>query len=297
MNKCLVTRLKATINKDIERLGEVIFVKYATTSDVTIRIYGDGYARGIGCKFLLNGEYVDRVQLGSITVSKDSGYIVIENKYNLASVDASIYDAKVAIPANKLQYIGGGKCTIFNAIITGTITNSMQYLYGTPNSVMFSNIDGEIEDSDYVHIGTKIKTLDVTKFSTTEFFELAKIFTDDSITRSVIIGNSNNIKGYLDDLKDAPKLDNVAVGSTSSFKCRWSSPSLRNSSLPVIKVNYSPVFMSSTDVDNYLINMSNCAAVNVGNIMLGTQRTIASDNAVSILKAKGYHIYINNVEQ
>lgn len=76
----------------------------------------------------------------------------------------------------------------------------------------------------------------------------------------------------------------------------WSSSSIKASTTKAWGGIFQ--FSSSADVDNFLINMANCAVGDYKYITItGGSRTSASDSAVSSLKASGYTIRINGQNQ
>lgn len=103
-----------------------------------------------------------------------------------------------------------------------------------------------------------------------------------------------------------PKLEKITWVSADTIgtdyrQIHWESTTLRQSSYPILLFerygSNTVFFKSSTDLDNYLINMASCQeTVEKGTIFANTERTSASDAAVSTLEEKGYTVSISKSE-
>lgn len=114
----------------------------------------------------------------------------------------------------------------------------------------------------------------------------------------------------LTDAERISKMENLMVvyapgGGGQATAFTWSSQTLRDAELPFIAMPYGTYFVTSTDIDNYLINMAACvlpassasATMRTINLSGPAGRTAASDAAVATLKAASISITINNTPQ
>lgn len=289
---CLVTKLKGTVNdSSLKALGEIDF-KYKSKGKQVFQLSSIGDVRFIvksgNATFIGSDKTTD---LGKdITVSdgqyrtierKDDNEVVIGimNKYNLKVFsfgdDASDYDFSELAYSPLIDYSTG---TVQNVGLQGDILS-------LPNSlkrVVIYRYDNAISISSIVNRWPNLESL--------------------------LLSNMNNISGNVKDLNSLVVLKHLEINSAvySQITMEWPSTTHRSNSLPRIELGfqeYPVAFSTSTDADNFIINMASCQLGSETNIPYTTKcisvtsRTATSNSAVKTLISDGWKVYVNGVEQ
>ena len=141
MGNCLVTKLKGVVNNDsLPLLGQLTLEVLETSANKSIKI-GSVINTKVSvkgdCRIIEGGERVTEVTLNggepkNITLSTESGWLVIENKYNLYHIER-LNSGGISFPDDSLNYFGYNVSSNYDKILI--MSNDAKFDAGTLNGL------------------------------------------------------------------------------------------------------------------------------------------------------------------
>lgn len=299
MGKCLQIILDSQFNTKIKEQ-----LNLGTYSNST----GSYFGFKNSLQFSSNGDVVFsltndiKTASASLTINKVQQVYIFNKKYpkesefsispteNLAS-----WNCTQAININDLDKITSIIDTIYNIGVGGQLTTKL--LNKVQTQLVYSYLQDEASYLfDYI-------SAQQFNLRTGTYFIGKNLVDSKNILKSIILSNDVKVDIDLESLSSYPLLKTLGIPSpTQLTKVTWSKEDLRDYNLPMFEITYNTLFESPEDVDNYLINMSKCSyskkdTYTYKSINIQTARTNRSDDAVTILKNRGFTININNKPQ
>lgn len=298
MENCLTSKLIATVDNDsILKLSEFRVYSDSATTQFTIRIGGTGplTLNVLGGKLFTDSGRTNEITGDYTFNSGDKTFYATNNnkdfklsilgKENLSLMICNYVHATL----EQLQF-----CPDLDTI-SAIFENEDRIYFGKYNG-NFSNlyING---DKWYGTLNTdSINTIARAGFlyiTTSNFGDLRAIADAPEIRLGTFSHVVNTDIDYLLAFANIESLKRFVMAGTSKPQT-WPSTTLRDTNLSPFSI-WSP-FASSTDVDNYLINMAACEGTTYPSdkeIKSSTKRTSASDSAVSTLTSRGFTVNIS----
>ena len=317
---CLVTRLKGVVNNDNLPYFGGIRLKAAFNIDYADSYFSVEFAEGVNVEDIntrwLNGSsqpiekntWNRKIYVHTTNAIDDT--LLVDQKYEIIGIDCKWGNGMVFM--DDLSGLSGLKSIQFGL---GNDEGDISKIpYNAPlERITFGLLDGNISHlNNYVNLETIDCSFYKSGFSTKISGDLSSL---PSLTKLINFVVPKNVQGYLsslncvDTLKTfANETNNGNVDSDASLwanrftvlqnlaswntRLTWNSPTLRSSAYPLINAQCG--FATSTDCDNYIINMAACLdnglyeGSNKNFYLQNSTRTSASDAAVAKFEAAGW---------
>lgn len=304
MGKCLITKMKGSLSgADLPVLGKIRIKLLGKTNDYHSNSQGYIQVKNSNIEWAGEEKPVS-TETGSYTIyfkQPKSGIVYCSDKKNVSDIVTSwMYAADVKFE-DLNKYCGNlTSLSLSNSGQTGDLSEIAD-LKLTSLSLSHSKVTGDITSLPNRYLLTSLdifnnKTISVNTQGLSICTGLTSLFMNDSMATGDIANLSTltnleklqlkntSVRG---DLSSLAGLSKLYYFTNWNLQNTWSSQGLRPSSSKIISGEFR--FATATDTDNFLINMAKCQASDVKQIYFQqSNRTSASDAAVSALQGKGY---------
>lgn len=286
MEKCLIEQIeKSSSNPNLIGINELIFTSYRAGSNLKIAPKSGKTLHITRKSGHLYSDSAMETEISEADITASTTYymsegaiVVVDSKYDIKSINTTYCEFPIA----QLEFITFNTTEL--AFYTGKLDDFKYLNTGEwPSTNIYQNVDKNNLTTD-----AKNRIILLSYFRAYgNPFESVNWMAGDNTLRGIILEYESPFS-IADVLGNNPNLRYIKTNGDTN---EWSSTSIRSSEKSPLSAQL--VFKTSTDVDNFLINMAACQGTtyhSTKQILYRPARTSASDAAVSSLESRGFTI-------